>query len=67
MGKFQAKIVSLASQSSTKVLVGNVILKVNGVTVASDDGTLFNDGIIDHILTSTRQSPKRQILKFDVL
>jgi hypothetical protein len=68
MGKFQAKIESIASQSSTKVLlVGDVILKVNGVTVASDDGTLLNDGTIDHILTAIRQSPKWQILKFDVL
>ena len=52
MGKFQAKIVSIASQSSTKVLVGNVILKVDGVTVASDDGALLNDGTIDHILAA---------------
>jgi hypothetical protein len=67
MGEFQAKTVSIASQSSTKVLVSDVVLKVDGVTVASDDGALLNDGTIDHILNTIRQSPKRQILTFDVL
>jgi hypothetical protein len=67
MGKFQAKIVNIAQQSSAKVLLGDVILKVNGVTVASDDGALLNGGTLDDVLTAIRQSPKRQILKFDVL
>jgi hypothetical protein len=66
-GKFQLKISSIAPQSSAKVLVGNVILKVNGVAVASDDGTLFNGETIDHVTSKIRQTPYGQIMDFAVL
>jgi hypothetical protein len=66
-GKFQAKISSIPPQSSAMVLVGDVIVKVNGVTVASDDSTLLDGEKIDDVETRIRQSPKGQILEFDVL
>jgi C-terminal processing protease CtpA/Prc len=65
--KFQAKIGSIAPQSIAKVLVGDVVVKVNGVTVASDDGTLLHGGTIHHVVTAIKQSPKGQILEMDVL
>jgi hypothetical protein len=39
---------------------------VNGVTVASDDSTLLDGERIDDVATRIRQSPKGQILEFDV-
>jgi hypothetical protein len=64
---FQAKIVSLAAQSSAKVLVGDIIGNVHGVTVASDDGMLINGEMIGSVVTKISQSPKGEILKLDVL
>ena len=66
-GKFQATIGSIAPQSIAKVLEGDVIVKVNGVTVASDDGTLLHGGTIHDVVTAIKQSPKGQILEMDVL
>jgi hypothetical protein len=68
---FHAEIsfIPLNSSANTNVIVGDVIIKVNGVTVASNDGTLLrSDGNeLDAIVAAMKQCSEGHIVEMDVL
>jgi hypothetical protein len=72
-GNFRAEIdlIPLNSSATTNVLVGDVIIKVNGVTFASNDGTLLhsdgNELVVDAVVAAIRKCPERHIVEMDVL
>jgi len=66
-GKSQAKVINVKAQSRAKVLVGDVIVKVNGTTIASEDGTLLPDKSLHDVVHAIKNSLTDQILTMDVL
>lgn len=66
--KFKAKINLIPHDSSADAIVGDVIINVNGVTVASNDGILLGSGTsITDIVAAIIQCREGHIVEIDVL
>lgn len=66
-GNLQAKIIAVDPRARAKVRVGDVIVKVNSTTFASDNGVLLTGKTASDIVAAINQSPKDQIMTMDVL
>jgi hypothetical protein len=61
-----AKIIRVKPESRAKVLVGNIIVKVNDEILASNKATLLPGKGFNQVLQAVKSSPKTSILKMDV-
>jgi C-terminal processing protease CtpA/Prc len=65
--EIKARILSVKPESRAKVLVGDIVVKVNGITLASDEGILLKGKKFSDVVEAINDCPKNKIVTMDVV